>query len=89
MHVVGSPVSREHVLRDLRTYAQFVGVGSYLIVEDTVIDLFRAGDGLGTVDGPLAAVEQFVREDSRFQIDDSREYFLITYNPRGYLKRVS
>jgi len=37
--------SREHVLRDLRTYAQFVGVGSYLIVEDTVIDLFRAGDG--------------------------------------------
>ncbi len=81
--------SREHVLRDLRAYAQFVGVGSYLIVEDTVIDLFRAGDGLGSVDGPLAAVEQFVREDSRFQIDDSREYFLITFNPRGYLKRVS
>jgi cephalosporin hydroxylase len=81
--------SREHVLRDLRAYAQFVGVGSYLIVEDTVIDLFRAGDGLGSVDGPLAAVEQFVREDSRFQIDASREYFLITFNPRGYLKRVS
>jgi cephalosporin hydroxylase len=81
--------SREHVLCDLRAYAQFVGVGSYLIVEDTVIDLFRAGDGLGSVAGPLAAVEQFVREDSRFQIDASREYFLITFNPRGYLKRVS
>ena len=80
--------SREHVLRDLRAYAPFVGVGSYFIVEDTVIDLFKAGDGLGTVDGPLPAVEQFVREDSRFQIDASREYFLITFNPRGYLKRV-
>ncbi len=81
--------SRDHVLLDLRAYAPFVGVGSYLIVEDTVIDLFRAGDGLGSVDGPLGAVEQFVREDSRFQIDASREYFQITFNPRGYLRRVS
>lgn len=81
--------SSEHVLRDLRAYAQFVGVGSYFIVEDTVIDLFRAGDGLGSVDGPLGAVEQFVQEDSRFEIDASREYFLITFNPKGYLKRIS
>ena len=81
--------SREHVLRDLHAYAHFVGVGSYFIVEDTVIDLFRAGDGLGSVNGPLAAVEQFLGEDSRFQIDASREYFLITFNPRGYLRRVS
>ncbi len=81
--------SREHVLKDLRAYSQFVAAGSYFIVEDTVIDLFRAGDGLGNVDGPLGAVEQFVREDPRFQIDTGREYFLITFNPRGYLKRVA
>lgn len=81
--------SRDHVLRDLRAYARFVGVGSYLIVEDTVIDLFRAGDGLGSVNGPMAAVEQFVREDTRFHIDASREYFVITFNPRGYMKRVA
>jgi cephalosporin hydroxylase len=81
--------SREHVLGDLRAYARFVSVGSYFIVEDTVMDLFRAGDGLGSVEGPLEAVEQFVREDSCFQIDASCEYFLITFNPRGYLKRVS
>jgi len=80
--------SRDHVLGDLRAYSQFVPVGSYFIVEDTVIDLFRAGDGLGNVDGPMGAVEQFVREDSRFQVDAGREYFLITFNPRGYLKRV-
>ena len=81
--------SHGHVLRDLHAYAPFVAAGSYLIVEDTVIDLFRAGDGLGTVDGPLGAAEQFVHEDSRFQIDTSREYFLITFNPHGYLKRVA
>ncbi len=80
--------SREHVLGDLRAYAKFVSPGSYFIVEDTAIDLFRAGDGLGSVNGPLGAVEQFVREDTRFQIDPDREYFVMTFNPRGYLKRV-
>ena len=81
--------SHEHVLADLRAHAKFVSPGGYFIVEDTVIDLFRAGDGLGNVNGPLGAVEQFVREDLRFQIDLSREYFVLTFNPKGYLKRVA
>lgn len=80
--------SDAHVLGDLRAYARFVRVGSYFIVEDTVVDLFRAGDGLGSVGGPLGAVEQFVSEDPRFEIDPKREYFVLTFNPRGYLKRV-
>lgn len=81
--------SREHVLGDLRAYARFVRPGSYFIVEDTIVDLFRAGDGLGSVHGPLGAVESFVSEDPRFRIDSDRERFVLTYNPRGYLKRVS
>ncbi|MGH9398030.1 MAG: CmcI family methyltransferase, partial [Terriglobia bacterium] len=80
---------REHVLADLHAYSRYVSPGSYLIVEDTVIDLFRSGDGLGNVNGPLKAVEQFVREDSRFSIDLGRESFLLTFNPQGYLKRTS
>ncbi len=81
--------STGHVLEDLRAYCGFVGVGNYFIVEDTVIDLFRAGDGLGNVNGPLPAVEQFVREDPRFTVDLSRELFILTFNPQGYLKRIS
>ncbi len=81
--------SREHVLADLRAYAKFVRVGSYFIVEDTIMDLFRAGDGIGGVNGPLGAVEQFLREDPRFQVDSDREFFVLTYNPQGYLKRVA
>lgn len=80
--------STNHVLADLRAYAKFVAIGGYLIVEDTVIDVFRAGDGLGNINGPMPAVKQFVQEDSRFVIDSEREYFLVTFNPRGYLKRV-
>ncbi len=80
--------STEHVLADLRAYSQFVALGGYFIVEDTVSDVFRAGDGLGNINGPLHAVRRFLQEDPRFEADVDREYFIVTYNPRGYLKRV-
>ena len=81
--------TREHVLADLRAYAKFVKMDGYFIVEDTIIDLFRVGDGLGNLNGPLGAVEQFVREDPRFRIDPNCEKFVLTFNPRGYLKRIA
>ena len=81
--------SRDAVLRDLRLYAPLVSVGSYLIVEDGVMDLFRPGDGIGSfAPGPLAASEQFRREFPGFEVDQSRERYLMTYNPQGFLKRV-
>jgi cephalosporin hydroxylase len=72
----------EVVIEDLRNYAQFVAVGAYLIVEDGVRD-FLAG-----LPGPVMAVEQFLRETNDFEIDSSRERYLFTYNPRGFLRRV-
>jgi cephalosporin hydroxylase len=81
--------TRDHVLGDLRAYCGYVRKGSYLVVEDTISDLFRAGDGIGNIDGPLPAVEQFLREDPRFVIDSEPEFFVLTYNPRGYLRRTS
>lgn len=77
------------MLADLPAYSRYVAQGGYFIVEDTVIDLFRSGDGLGNINGPLSAVEEFVREDRRFSIDLERESFLLTFNPQGYLKRIS
>lgn len=82
--------NKEPVLRDLRAYERFVPVGSYVIVEDGIADLFRPGDGIGWfAEGPLAAVEQFVRETPHFQIDSGRERYILTYNPKGFLRRVS
>jgi cephalosporin hydroxylase len=78
------------VLRDLRAYERFVSVGSYLIVEDGIVDLFRPGDGLGWfAEGPLAAIEEFVRERPEFEVDKARERYVMTYNPKGFLRRVS
>jgi cephalosporin hydroxylase len=82
--------TRERVLRDLRAYAPLVAVGSYLIVEDGVSDVFVPGKGIGKIkQGPLPAVEEFLRSDGRFVADRSRERYLITYNPKGYLKRLA
>ncbi|MEN6576147.1 MAG: CmcI family methyltransferase [Phycisphaerales bacterium] len=38
--------------------------------------------------GPTEAVLEFLKTHSNFVIDKSREKFLLTFNPNGYLKRV-
>ncbi len=82
--------SREGVLKDLRSYWDLVSVSSYFIVEDGIVDLFKPGDGLGTyVDGPYAAVNDFLKENRNFTVDKERERYIMTYNPKGFLKRIS
>lgn len=81
--------TRKQVIKDLRAYHDLVSVGSYLIIEDGVIDLFRPGDGIGMFEaGPLAATEEFLADHPNFVVDSSRERYIMTYNPRGFLKRV-
>jgi cephalosporin hydroxylase len=79
---------KKQVLEDLANYSKFVSPGSYFIVEDGIVDLFHDGDGLGFRDpGPLAAVEEFLKNNPDFESDLSRERYLLTYNPKGFLKR--
>jgi len=78
----------ENTLNVLRTYNSLVSKGSYFIVEDGIINHgldfpneYRSG-------GPYEAIETFIRENDNFVIDRSRERFIITWNPKGYLKKV-
>jgi len=80
--------TKRQVLVDLEAYAPLVSPGSYLIVEDGIIDLFEPGDSIGTMDeGPLAAVEEFLKRHPEFVVDRERERYLLTYNPHGFLRR--
>ena len=74
-----------HVIQELRTYGQLVTPGSYMIVEDTMFD-FTASTDFGR--GPAAAVAEYLGESSQFEVDRSRERYLVTQNPGGYLRRV-
>lgn len=78
--------TKEHVLKELKLYSNFVSVGSYIIVQDTNINGHPVLPAFGP--GPMEAVEEFLKTDDRFIIDHSREKFLITFYPSGYLKRV-
>ena len=58
---------------------------AYLIVEDGIC---HHGLDEGPAPGPYEAVETFLSEQDAFVLDRSRENFLITWNPKGFLKRV-
>lgn len=80
-----------HVRDELIAYHPLVSLGSYMIVEDTnlcghPIEWDRAAFGNK---GPWEAVDEFLLTHPEFEVDASREKLLMTFNPRGYLKRVS
>ena len=80
------------MLRDLRAYSGLVSVGSYFVVEDGIVDLFPPGSSFHPQHleaGPLDAIDAFIAEDSRFEVVGDWERYGLTWNPRGYLRRVS
>ena len=80
---------KDQVLKDLDAYSGLVSVNSYFIVEDSVIDIFNPGDGVGTLwSGPLEAIEEFLSKNTDFVIDEERERYILTYSLKGFLKRV-
>lgn len=86
MVILDSDHSMEHVLKELRIYSRFVSVGSYLIVEDTNINGHPVLPDFGP--GPMEAVEEFLRQNDSFVIDESKQKFYLSFNPRGYLLKV-
>jgi cephalosporin hydroxylase len=74
----------EHTLQVLRQYALLVKPGGYFIVEDSIC---HHGLDTGPKPGPYEAIEAFLQENPWFESDRSREHFLVTWNPRGYLRR--
>jgi cephalosporin hydroxylase len=84
--VLDSAHQRDHVLAELRLWGPRVPLGSYIVVEDTHADGHPVTTRIGR--GPWDAVERFLAESDAFEIDESMHKFFMTFNPRGYLKRV-
>src|SRR5262249_19098776 len=76
----------ENTMQALNTYSQLVKPGGYFIVEDGICH--HGLDG-GPFPGPFEAVETFANHSADFLIDRSREAFLLTWNPKGYLRRIA
>ncbi len=76
----------DNTLNVLRLYSKLIKLGDYFIVEDSVC---HHGLAVGPKPGPYEAIEAFINENADFEIDRSREHFMITWNPKGYLKRTT
>ncbi len=75
-----------HVLEELRTYSPLVTPGCYLVVEDG----FLGGRPVrpDAIPGPSEALDAWFGEAPPFQSDRWHERYLLTQNPRGFLRRI-
>jgi cephalosporin hydroxylase len=87
MVILDSDHSQAHVAKELELFAPLVSVGQYLVVEDSNINGHPVYPSFGP--GPYEAIEQFLRQNVSFSPDKSREKFLVSWNPNGYLRRTS
>lgn len=86
MVILDSDHSQPHVRTELERYAPLVTPGSFVLVQDGIIDMlpvFRAARP-----GPFPAIEDFVRQHPEFEVDAERSRrFLISHHPGGWLRR--
>jgi cephalosporin hydroxylase len=93
MVLLDSNHTHDHVLAELEAYAPLVGVGSYCIVFDTLIEDYASATFADrpwySGNSPKSAVNEFLKINSNFQIDHFvQDKLLVTAAKDGFLKRL-
>jgi cephalosporin hydroxylase len=94
MVVLDSDHSREHVLAELRNYGPLVTEGCYLVVADTLLGHFDAEQTPRNRSNvwlkgnePLSALEAYLVETDRFEVDPVvNGKLILSSSPGGYLR---
>ncbi|MGH8979292.1 MAG: CmcI family methyltransferase, partial [Acidimicrobiia bacterium] len=85
--ILGSRTDVPKTMREFDLYAPLTPVGSYVVVEDTIVNGHPVWPGFGP--GPREALRRILANNGAFMQDASLEKFGLTFNPGGFLKRVS
>ena len=85
MVILDSDHSRDHVAAELKAYSPLVTPGQFLIVEDTMLNGHPVHDDFGP--GPMEALQEFLPANTDFDIDPIGDKYLVSFNPKGYLRR--
>ncbi|SRR3990167_656262 len=92
--ILDSNHTHEHVYQELKLYSQFLNVGDYIVVCDTIIEDFEDDKTSrerpwGKGNNPRTALQQFLKENTNFEIDtDIQNKLLLSCQPDGYIRRI-
>ena len=84
--VIIGGASSGQVKDSFRNYAPFVPVGSYVVVENTILEGNPVWPSFGP--GPRSALPEIL-DDRTFVADPDLERLSLTFNPGGFLRRMS
>ena len=88
MVILDSWHTMDHVYAEMMMYKKLVPVGGYMIVEDSHV----AGNPVPWEHddlGPMGAIDKFLEtEGEQWEVDWECEKHLMTFNPKGYLRRI-
>jgi cephalosporin hydroxylase/glycosyltransferase involved in cell wall biosynthesis len=85
--ILGTRSPAGKILKEFDNFAPLVPVGSYVVVEDTIVNGHPVWANFGR--GPAEAVKSIVEARGDFMSDLTMERYVMTFNPTGFLKRVS
>ncbi|MEO6629695.1 MAG: CmcI family methyltransferase [Aquihabitans sp.] len=85
--VLGSVTDRYKTSEEFDRYSALVPVGSYVVVTDTVVNGHPVWAGFGP--GPTEAVKQILARNGGFVADPDMVKYALSFNPGGYLRRVT
>jgi cephalosporin hydroxylase len=79
--------SAGHVAAELEIYPKYVGLGNYLVVEDTNVNGHPVSWEHGL--GPFEALEAYIKNNREFEADDELwQRQMISFHNWGWLKRI-
>lgn len=83
--ILDSDHHAEHVYKEMKLFDKIIPSGGMMIVEDTFLggnpSHFEYGQG------PIPAIEKFLKENSNYSIEKKNERFLFTLNRDGFLRK--
>jgi cephalosporin hydroxylase/predicted O-methyltransferase YrrM len=77
----------QRVVGAFEHYAPLVGVGSYVVVENTIVHGRPVASNFGL--GPWEAVNGILERHREFVADPTYERYTVTFNKGGFLKRMA
>jgi cephalosporin hydroxylase len=84
--VLGTSTDRAATAAQFEAYADLVGVGSYVVVTDTIVNGHPVWPSFGP--GPAEAVKQILARHGEFVPDPEMEKYALSFNPGGFLRRL-